>query len=391
MLAGITVISFTHFLQGPSATQFLADLGADVIKVEPVTGAFERSWSGPDAYLHGHSVFHLLGNRNQRSIAVNLRSDGGAEAARRLVARADVLVESYRPGAMDRLGLGPAQIRALNPGIVHASLTGYGGSGPYRDRPGQDVLLQALSGLASLNGPAEAPPIPVGASIVDQHAAAIAAVGILGALFDRARTGDGHRVESDLLSAALDLQIEPLSYHLNGFGQDREPTGVSSPFYKAPYGVFATADGHVCLSLTSTGKLAEIFEDPWFAAIPQSEEFSRRTEINARVAFHISSRTTGNWLARFTELSVWHAPVQTHADVEKDPQIAHNESIMTIDHPTAGTVRLPAHPVRYDGERVPVRMPPPALGEHTRQVLAEVGYDDGAIDGLIAEGAVHAG
>jgi crotonobetainyl-CoA:carnitine CoA-transferase CaiB-like acyl-CoA transferase len=391
LLTGISVVSFTHFLQGPSAVQFLADLGADVIKIEPVTGAFERSWSGPDAYLDGHSVFHLLGNRNQRSVAIDLRSDGGAEVIRQLLTRADVLVESYRPGAMERLGLGYEQVRELNEFIVYASLSGYGSTGPYRDRPGQDVLIQALSGLTWLSGAADGPPVPVGASVVDQHAAALAAMGIIAALYDRARSGKGHRIESNLLSAALDLQVEPLSYYLNGFDHEREPSGVSSRFYKAPYGVFRTTDGYICISLTSTAKLAEAFGDPWFGTVDADDEFARRTEINERVTQHLAGRSTDHWLTHLAEVAVWHAPVQTYAEVTKDPQVEHNESIMTVDHPTAGNVRLLSHPVRYDGERPGVRTAPPALGQHTRPILAELGYDDETIERLAAEGAIHVG
>ena len=233
-LAGVQVVSFTHFLQGPSASQLLADLGADVIKVEPLDGAFERSWSAPDAFVGGRSAFFLLGNRNVRSMAMNLKSPRAAEAIRRLISGADVLIESFRPGTMDRLGFGHKELRESNPRLIYCSLSGYGSSGPYSERPGQDVLIQAMSGLAMATGREGDPPTPAGASLVDQHGAVLAAFGILAALAQRDRTGVGLKVESNLLSAALDLQIEPLTYALNGFRPRRSRAGISSGYYKSP-------------------------------------------------------------------------------------------------------------------------------------------------------------
>lgn len=385
MLEGIRVLSFTHFLQGPSATQTLADLGAEVIKVEPPQGAFERSWSGPDAYLGDTSVFFLLGNRNVRSIRADLKDPKWRETIRELVTRADVLIESFRPGAMARLGLGWDELHALNPRLVYCSLSGYGPDGPYRDRPGQDVLLQSLSGLAAATGAGDQPPTPTGASIVDQHGATLGALGILAALHGRERTGVGTLVESNLLNAALDLQIEPLSYHLNGFAGQRSPSGVSSGYYKAPYGVFPTADRHVTLSLNSLATLTELFGDPWFVAVGEEHSYERRDEVNRRVAVHLAGRPLAEWEARFAEHRVWYAPVHDYADVEIDPQVLHNESIIEFEHPQAGRVRTIGHPVTYDGVRPGVRTLPPALGADTHAVLAELGIDGETIDALTGE------
>ncbi|MGW3955788.1 CaiB/BaiF CoA transferase family protein [Streptomyces sp. NPDC004752] len=389
MLSGIKVVSFTHFLQGPSATQLLADLGADVIKVEPPQGAFERSWSGPDAYVGGVSVFFLLGNRNARSVVVDLKNADGKAMLRRLLDGADVLIESFRPGVMDRLGLGYEHLRATNPRLVYCSLSGYGSDGPYRDRPGQDVLIQSLSGLAAATGAAGAHPTPVGASLVDQHGAVLGALGILAALHGRERTGEGTRVESNLLNAALDLQLEPLSYFLNGFRGERSASGISSPFYKAPYGVFATADGYITVSLTSTDALAKVLDEPWFSTIEPDQEYAMREHINARIADRIAEHPTDHWTTRFTEHRIWHAPVNDYADVVADPQVEHNESVMTINHPQAGEIRLPAHPVRYGGQRPGLRRLPPQLGEHTREVLDELGYTSTEITQLLETGAVR--
>ncbi|OKH68323.1 CoA-transferase [Mycobacterium sp. SWH-M5] len=385
MLDGIRVVSFTHFLQGPSATQMLADLGAHVIKVEPPTGAFERSWSGPDAYLNGESVFFLLGNRNVDSLVVDLKDPEWVDAVIRLLDEADVLIESFRPGVMDRLGLGWERLRDRNPRLVYCSLSGYGSDGPYKDRPGQDVLLQSLSGIAAATGTADDPPTPVGASVVDQHGAVLGAFGILAALHGRERTGRGARVESNLLSAALDLQIEPLSYFLNGYTGRRSGSGVSSPYYKAPYGVFATADGHLTLSLNALTVLAAVFEDDWFLGIGEDSSYDRREDVNERVAKHMAQRTTEDWSAVFAAAGVWFAPVNTYADIVEDPQVLHNKSVIEIDHPRAGAVKLLGHPIIYDGQRPGVRSMPPELGSSNRTVLAELGFSATEINRLQAK------
>jgi crotonobetainyl-CoA:carnitine CoA-transferase CaiB-like acyl-CoA transferase len=374
MLDGLRVVSFTHFLQGPSATQLLADLGADVIKIEPPTGAFERSWSGPDAYLGGESVFFLLGNRNVRSLAVDLKDPEWVEVVLRLTDEADVVIESFRPGVMDRLGLGWDDLRSRNPRLIYCSLSGFGGDGPYKDRPGQDVLLQSMSGLAAATGAADVPPTPVGASVVDQHGAVLGAFGILAALQGRERTGRGSHVESNLLSAALDLQIEPLSYFLNGFVGKRSASGVSSPYYKAPYGVFATADGYLTLSLNALNLLANVFEDDWFHSLSEQTSYERRDEVNEQIAKHMVLRSTEEWSAVFVAAKVWFAPVNTYADIVDDPQVLHNKTFVQVDHPRAGAVTLLAHPIVYDGQRPGVRTLPPALGAANRDVLNELGF-----------------
>lgn len=387
MLEGIRVISFTHFLQGPSASQMLADMGAEVIKVEPPAGAFERNWSGPDAYLESTSVFFLLGNRNVRSIRADLKDPLWKQAIRELVATADVLIESFRPGAMERLGFGWNEVHALNPSLVYCSLSGYGPDGPYRDRPGQDVLLQSMSGLAAGTGTGDQPPTPTGASIIDQHGATLGALGILAALHGRERTGEGTLVESNLLGAALDLQVEPLSYHLNGFAGERSRSNVSSAFYKAPYGVFATADGYVTLSLNSLSALSALFDDPWFASIGEENSYARRDDITDRIADHLRQLSSNVWEEAFSAHRIWFAPVHDYTAVESDPQVVHNRAIIEFEHPDAGPVRTLGHPITYNGKRPEVRSTPPRLGQDTEAVLTELGLDEETIESLIKETA----
>lgn len=384
MFEGVKVLSFTHFLQGPSTVQMLADLGADVVKIEPLKGAWERQWSGFDCFIDGESVFFLLGNRNQRSLSIDLRAEPSKAIVFRLVERADVLVENYRPGAMQRLGFGYEALKEINPRLIYCSCTGYGSEGPYADRPGQDLLVQAVSGLTTLSGERDSPPTPVGTAIVDQHGAALAAFGLAAALFQRERTGKGCRIESNLLNAALDLQIEPFTYFLNkGQLWDRSKPGMGSRFHPAPYGIYKTSDGWIAVSLTSSEKMARALGVARLAEFSVKDQVNRRDEVHALVCEAIRSRTTEEWYAVFGQHGIWHAPVNDYPQVERDAQVASNRMIMEVDHPDIGKLRLLAHPVRYDGQAPAVRLRPPRLGEHTIEVLKECGFEETEIDRLL--------
>lgn len=244
MLEGAKVLSFTHYMQGPSAAQVLADLGAEVVKVESVKGAYERSWSGCNTYPGGVSMFFLLANRNQTAISVNLKSAEGKQIIYDLVKEYDVVIENFRAGVMDKLGLGYEELKKINPRIIYCSCSGYGSSGPYVNKPGQDLLIQGMSGLAALTGASEEIPSPVGTPVVDQHGAILAALGIIASLYDRERTGKGHKIEASLLSAALDLQQEALGYYMNGGRFTERPhTGLSTRLHSSPYGIYRTQNG----------------------------------------------------------------------------------------------------------------------------------------------------
>jgi crotonobetainyl-CoA:carnitine CoA-transferase CaiB-like acyl-CoA transferase len=387
MLKGIKVLSFTHFLQGPSAVQMLADIGADVVKIEPPQGAFERGWAGFDAFAEGVSIFFLLGNRNQRAIQLDLRNEKAKEIVRRLIQEADVLVENYRPGVLDKLGFGYQDAKAINPRLVYCSCTGYGSTGPYQKRPGQDLLLQAMSGMAMLSGDGESAPTPMGSAIVDQHAAVLAAFGILAALHQRQHTGEGCMVESNLLNAALDLQIEPFTYFLNkGPLWKRSSPAMGSRFHPAPYGVYRTADGWIAISLTTTAKLAAAFDSSELGAFSgPKDQVLHRDAIHQLVARALRERTTEAAMRAFDEQDIWYAPVNDYEQVADDAQVKHNGIVMEVEHPQAGLVRLMAHPVRYDGKTPAMRRLPPQLGEHTREVLADLGYSEVDIERLLAE------
>lgn len=391
LLDGIKVVSFTHYLQGPSCSQTLGDLGADVVRVEPIGGAYERFWSGARSFVGDESVFFLLAGRNQRSVEINLRDEAGALALHRLVDEADVLVENFRPGVLERHGFGYEAVKERNPGIVYASLTGFGPTGPLAGRPGQDLLIQSMSGLASLNGRAGDPPVLVGSAIVDEHAAMLGALGIVSALFRRTRTGEGTKIDSNLLSAALDLQLEPLSYHLNGAKfWDRSASGISSRFHQAPYGVFQTADGWLTLSLADGATLAKAFDDPRLAGFTREDQFDRREEINTILAGHMREKTTARWREHLDEIGVWNAPANEYDDMlrEEGGQLEANETILTAEHPSAGTIRMLNHPVKYDGHTPTLRRVPATVGQHTGEVLAEIGYSAEEIEQMRENGAV---
>lgn len=389
MLKGIKVLSFTHFMQGPSSVQMLADLGADVIKIERPKGAYERYWSGMDTFKNGVSVFFLLANRNQKSLAIDLRSEEAKELIHKLVKETDVIVENYRPGVMDKLGLGYDKLKEINPRLVYCSCSGYGADGPYVERPGQDLLLQSLSGLMSLTGRKNDPPTPVGTAVVDQHGAVLAAFGVVSALFHRERTGEGCKVESSLLNAALDLQTESMAYFLNkGELWQRSDTGLASRFHQAPYGVYRTNDGYLTVSNTPVEKLADILQSEALSHYTSGDQMSKRDEIDKIFSEIMRTRTTAEWEQFFTAHDVWYAPVNDYKAVANDPQVKWNDMIFTAKHPDAGEIKLVNHPLRYNGKAPTQRLHQPSVGEHSVQILKEHGYTEEAIQKMIQNGII---
>lgn len=390
VLAGVRVLSFTQFLLGPSGVQYLADLGAEVIKIEPPGGRlWERHWSGCDLFLNGMSVFFLCAHRNQRSLTLDLKHPEGQEIARRLVAQADVLVQNFRPGVMQRLGLDYDAVRPLNPRLIYVSASGYGMQGPYRDRPGQDLLLQALSGLASISGRAGQPPTPVGTPVVDQHGATLLALGVLAGLLERQRTGRGLHIEVSMLRAALNLQYELLSYLLNGAQMRKSPTSLASMFHPAPYGVYATKDGYLVLSMTPLPQLQAALNLPElepYARVPYN--FADREAIARLLEPVLRTRTTAEWLEVLLPQGVWAAPVLAPGEIFADPAIPTAELVEAFDHPVAGRVRLLRFPLEFSTGRATVRRPPPLPGEHTDEILAELGLSEADVARLRAQGVV---
>lgn len=389
-LDGITVLSFNHFLSGPAAAQFLGDIGADVIAVEPLTGAFQRNWAVGNRFVDDTSVNHMTTGRNKRSIAVDLKSPEGLAAVRRLIAKADVVMENFRPGTLDKLGLSEAAMREVNPRLIYAATTGYGGDGPYRDRPGQDVLLQAMSGLAAHTGSMESGPVAIGSVPIDHHAAALTVAGILAALFERERTGKGKRIEVNMLQAALDLQGESITAWMNGAERagPRGQAGMANWFSPAPYGIYAVQGGHVMISMSKPADLALALDRPELGGFTEKDGFDRRAEISTVVADGMAALTVDQALERLTAAGVWHEPVRDYDSLRDNPQARHLGVFIDTRARDGSPMTLLAHPIRYDGASPDLRLHPQPLGGQTREILAEAGFAEDEIDALLAGGAV---
>jgi crotonobetainyl-CoA:carnitine CoA-transferase CaiB-like acyl-CoA transferase len=394
LLQGIRVVSFNHFLFGPMGIQALADLGADVIAIEAPEGAWQRHWSSGDIWCDGQGMLHLCTNRNKRSVALDLKSPQGKEIALKLVERADVVAENFRPGVMDKLGFGYAALQARKPDLIYASASGYGPDGPYAERPGQDLLAQALFGLMAITGERTTGPRPIGASAVDHHGGALLAMGILAALLRRARTGQGCRVDASLMQAALDLQAESLTAWLNAANRPADVYArrhVAGWYYAAPYGVYATADGFLTVSLCPLPVLGEAIGEPRLAVFSEKDSWTRRDEIGELIAAALAKKPTQAWVPLLERAKIWHAPVQGYAEIRADPQVEHLQALVTLPGGgrSAAPVTLVNHPVRYDGQAAEIRLPPQRLGAQTREVLAELGFPPAEIDKLARDGVVR--
>ncbi|WP_295580035.1 CaiB/BaiF CoA-transferase family protein [uncultured Oscillibacter sp.] len=389
MLENLKVLAFTHYLQGPSCAQMFGDLGADVIKVESPKGAFERSWSGPDSFVNGVSVFFMLANRNMRSIAVNLKSEEGKRIIYELVRDYDIVIENFRPGVMEKLGFGYEALKARNPRVIYCSLSGFGSTGPYKDRPGQDLLAQSMGGIVDMTGTGR--PSPVGTSFADAHSATLAAVGILAAVNHRQLTGEGHKIDVNLVESVLNLQMEPYAYYLNTpekLWPTQLSTGLANRFQSSPYGVYETQDGYISISLCKHADMVAVLEPGCLDGFTEQDAFTRRDAYDAVVAAQLKKKTTDEWCRLFTQQGIWHIKPYTYQDIENDPQVQWNKSILTLHHPVAGDVRVLNHPIKYDGESTPLRRNPPAKGADTREVLSQLGYTDQAVEELRRQGVL---
>ncbi len=383
LLDGMKIKTFCHFLQGPAAMQYLADMGADMIKIEPPQGAWERHWAGANRIkVNGVSAFFLSANRNARSISLDLKKPEAQAIALKLILQSHAVTENYRPGALDRLGLGYEAVKAAKPDIIYASASGYGATGPYATRPGQDLLIQAMSGLVAATGGGDKRFTAPGAAIADQHGAALFALGIVGAYAKWLRTGEGTRVESSLLASGIDLQTESLVTYFAAQGTDRlfeRDDHLGTWFHEAPYGIYALQDAHVAISMNPPEKVARALKSDAIAALTGLNTYHDRDIYAKAVAEAVAPLTFAELAAAFESENMWFTKVDTFDDLVENPQVRYNGTFMDFD--VMGVpLKLVNHPNRYDGEGAEIRHMAFQHGQHSRMILDECGYTRQEID-----------
>ena len=394
-LAGIKVIEFAHIMAGPVCGLMLADMGADVIKVERTPdGEDTRRTLPPD--IGGESASYLMMNRNKRGIVLDLKSEAGKGIARRLLEDADVAVENYRKGTMDRLALGYDDVSSFNPGIIYAELSGFGRTGPYADRAGFDLIAQGMSGIMSITGAGEGgPPTKCGPPLSDITAGILAAMGVLGAYIHRQKTGQGQRVDTSLFEAAI-THTYWQSAMTFATGISPGALGSAHPL-SAPYQAFEAADGWITIGAanqTNWLRLLEVLErrdlqeDARFADDPG--RMANLDDLVKILADIFRGRSAGEWLQRLERAGVPAGPVLDIAGMQADPQALARGMVTEAPHGRLGPVKTLGHPVHYSATPAQISRGAPSLGEHTREVLGQHGYSPAEVEQFVAEGVVVA-
>ncbi|MDX8526519.1 CaiB/BaiF CoA-transferase family protein [Mesorhizobium sp. MSK_1335] len=377
-LAGLVVIDMSQFLSGPYCSLRLLDLGARVIKVErPDGGDLSRRLYLSDTEIGGDStIFHAI-NRGKESLAVDLKNDADLAMLRGLIAKADVLIQNFRPGVIERLGLDYEHVRTINPRLVYASISGYGEEGPWVRRPGQDLLAQARSGVMWLNGDEEQGPMPFGLAIADMLAGAACAQGILAKLVRRGITGQGGHIETSLLEALIDFQFEVLTTHLNDGRRlpKRSSFRSAHAYLSAPYGVYPAKDGYLAIAMTPIPKIADLLELPELDPFRDKPAtwFSARDEIKAIIARRIGEKTIGEWLAILEPADVWCAKVLTWPEMMESDGFKTLDMLQTVTREDDVSILTTRSPLRVDGARAKVDRAAPRIGEHSEKIRAEFG------------------
>ena len=374
-LENIRVLDLSGHLSGPYCAMLLADLGADVIKIE-------RPGDGDDArrmppFVNGESAPFMLWNRNKRSVALDLKAERDRAAFEALVRGADILIENFRPGTLDRLGFGYAALRQINPRLIYCAISGFGRTGPYRNRGGFDLMTQAMSGLMSVCGPEEGPPFRLPVAISDVAAGCYAAIGILAALEARHRTGEGQLVETSLLDSAVSFGLyEAAHFFATG---ERPPRMGQAHRGSSPYQVFKTQDGWITIGgaqqnfwqrLCELLDLRHLLEDPRFASNAARVEHNK--ELVPLLQARLASQPSAHWLSALEKAGIPAGPVLTHDQVFQDPQILAREMVTEVTHPVAGRMKTLGVTVKLSETPGSIRRPAPRVGEHTQQVLSEL-------------------
>ncbi len=386
-LEGIKVLDFSQLLQGPFTTQMLGDLGADVIKVERVgSGDIYRNMTFFNQWIAGdESPCFMAWNRNKRSLAIDMKSKMGKEILFKLVEETDIVMENFRPGVMARLGYGYEDMKKINPSIIYCSASGWGDDGPYLSRPGQDLLVQSMSGAIMTSGKKSDGPVPIGTALCDQINALNCVYAILAALYYREKTGKGQEIKTNLLSSAIAFQMQDFFTIQNlGVTFERPESGIGHPGNPAPFGVYQTKDGYLTIAMSPWSKLVEAlgveslmeFSDPQVL-------FDRRDEIHGIVEEITKSKTTEKWLKIMLDLDLWVAEVKEQPEVENDPQVQFNNTFVEIEHPKAGNLKVTNIPFTMSETPGEISKPSPLIGEHGEEILKELGYDQEEINSLI--------
>lgn len=390
-LDGVTILDFSHLLQGPFATQLLGDMGANVIKIERAgAGDLFRSMTFFAKWVGGsESPNFLAWNRNKRSIALNLKSKRVHAIIMEMARTADVVVQNFRPGVLDRLGYGYDDFKAVNPRIIYCSGSGYGEDGPYVDRPGQDMLIQGLTGLASNTGRADGPPVPAGSGLADQIGAMNMVYGILSALYYREKSGKGQKVEVNLLAGMLAHLAQEYVAVLN-LGQDlvRPNSGIGHPGMQAPFGIYETRDGkHVSIAMSPYKTLYETLEAPQLAVYDDLKTlFDKRDEVWEKVNAETRKFDRDDLLNRLLAADIWCAGVNDIRAASEDPAVVHGKMITSYEHPVGGTVRVIAPAVKMSETPATIARPAPLVGQHGREILGEYGISAAEIAELEQSG-----
>lgn len=372
-LAGVRVLDFAQFLAGPMSALRLADLGAEVIKVErPGTGELGRDLVLSDQRLGGMSGLFQTINRGKSSITADLKNPGDLERIQELADTADVLIENFRPGVMERIGLGPELLRARNPRLVYARVTGFGANGPWSTAPGQDLLVQAKSGLMWLTGRDSDPPTPTGLSLVDIYTGALITQGILAALVARASTGRGACVETSLLEAAADLQVEQLTVFLNDGGRqpERDSVATAHPNLPAPYGVYATSDGWLAIAMGSMHALSKVLGIEDLAAGPAAT-WHGRSDAKQLISAQLKHDTTARWLEALDDAGLWCAEVLDWQSLSQTAAWQSAEIVQDVATNDGTTFRTTRCPIRFDGQHLVNGHAAPGLGQHDDATLPD--------------------